>query len=393
MEKKLREAVGLPERPAENPSPPDSTLVPPRSVRRRPPPAALGALIVGAIAGALFGAAMRPLKQDRFLAEAVVGVESSDASDQAKIWRTFADTLELPQVGRSAARAGNLGIDPSEIAGRVEAVGDPRTKILRVRARADSDALAAALADAVTTQAIEFSRRAARENLVDPTVHSTFDFEDGLDGFTSRTLFTTPAEGLRQTSGGVTPGSRTLAFRCALPQQGCGPGTRIRATFNPGTQYMARARAVSSRGSAPVRLVLGSSSTDVAVGDSTVVKRDRFTPLRVTWTPSRPATSAVVALQTTSAKRVDLRLDNVEVFDPAQAQVDPGTETRANRIASVLRARRAANADAYVRVAAATPSGTVGSSTAGWVALGGGLGVVMALAGLLLARQARRRQE
>ncbi len=394
MENDIREAVGLPNRTGSEPADADLAATPVGSRRRFRSPTTLWVILVGMVLGTIIGASLRPLSPDRFLAEAVVGVDATSQSDaDTSAWRTFAETIELPQVARAAVRGGNLRIDPSEVSSRVVALGDRRSRVLRVQARAESPAAAVVLADSVASQAIELTRRGAREKLVDSDVQATFDFEDGLAGFDAGTRFTTRAARLRTVPGGQPPGQRALAFRCESSKPGCGPGAELTSPWNRGTRYLARARVRSATGVGLVRLILGSGSSDVAAGSPTVVAGARYVPLQVQWSPSKTAESAIVALQTTLGTRVDLIVDDVEVFNPAQGRVDPAAEARSDKLAKDLRVRRAAESDAYVRVAAATPSGTQDGGTAAWAALGGAIGALVALTGLVLANQARRRQQ
>lgn len=358
------------------------------------PRSAAPILLACLMLGAIIGGSLRPLAQDRFLADAVVGVESAGNGNAAtSTWRTFQSIVELPQVARAAVRGGNLDISPVNVPDRVTALGDPQSKVLRVRARAESHAQATVLADAVTRQAIAFARRAARASLVQSDSQTAFDFETGIAAFGASTPFTTPATRLARVKGGRPPGKYALGFRCASSRPGCGPGADISAPFARRTRYVARAFVRSVTGVAGVRLILGAGGKDVAVGQATAVRSERYTPLRVEWTPARPAAAVTVALQTTRGRRVDLRADDLEVIDPKRAEINPAVEAQSDRLSEKLRAQHAAEGDAYVQVGMATPNGSVHSSTTGWAALGGLVGLMVALAGLVVADQARRRQE
>ena len=386
MEQHLKEATGLPEPIAESPAKPADR--PGRGASRGP--RLLLAVAVMALLGAIVAASLKPLPADRFRADALVGIAETPTGDSNESsWRTFASAVESPQVAHATARSGGVAVAAKDVPDLVEAVGDPRSRVLRVRARADSPAAAVALADAVAAQALALSRQLARASLIDTSPRSLFGFENGLDGFTASSEFSTLASGLTTTE--LSTGARALRFRCSGPP-GCGPGVVVQRQFVAGKRYTARARIRAGGAPGPVRLVLGSGSDDVATSPSVTISSARDAELTVRWTPKGSGSSAIVALQTTADQPVAVLVDDVEVRDPKELLEDSDLASRSRELAATLRARRAAQSDRYASVGNATSSGTLTVPTARWAAIGALVGILVTIAGHALADQARRCQ-
>ena len=399
MERRLREVVGRSvQQPERGQGRADETVpaTPSGSVGTS---RLLGLVVVAAAIGALLGASLHPLPTDRFQADAIVVVQPDVTGSrdggvaQAGHWRAFADAVELPQVAEAAARASPAGVEASDIPERVRAVGDPSSNIVRVRARGASFPDAVALADAVAAQAVGFMRRAARSNLVRSDPRTAYDFEDGLDGWTAGSLYSTPSESLNQQRGGARTGNGRLSFVCDGARAGCGPGATVSRPFGPGTRYLAQAYVRASGNSRRMRLVLGSDSRNVAAGEPVRVDHDGYKRLTVAWTPSRHADNATLALQTTERGRVAASVDTAIVVDPTEGPVDEDAAVRSASIVDEVRARRAAAGDRYANIGAAASAGVLDGATWRWSLFGAALGVLAAGGGLALAAAARRRRQ
>lgn len=349
--------------------------------------------------GAILGASLHPLPEDRFQADAVVVVLPSDnrrsnsnLSTEATT-RALASAAELPQVAaRAALAAPALDLSEGRTRGRINAIGDLRSGLIRVRARGASAAIARALADAVAEQSVSFVRRATEPDLVEGSVGARFTFDRGAEGWTSGSLFSRPADDLSTVRVQAQDGAGALGFVCAAGGPGCGPGVRIVQTFVPGQPYVARAFGRTVGGASPTRLVVGADSGDVAAGP-TVTLGSAYRELTVRWTPRAQTEGATLAVQTRTGDRAILRIDTVSLGGPLGASQDESAVLSTARLARLQSISRSGEP---TRLASVTPAASVPnleSRTWLWSLFGALGGLVVSLAGLGTSSLARRRAE
>lgn len=357
-----------------------------RHVRLRPAPAAATLLL--AFAGAALGAVLDPTTPDRFRSESVVSIQAPDAGAATAAWHTLAASLRVPAVLSDIRTTANTVESGRDLADKLEAVGDPRSTFLRIRARGPSQAEADALADAAARLAVEAAVETTRRSLVPPGVNVSFGFEqspqdwDGEDNiFPAR-----PARiGLTRTS--PFSGDAALRIRCPTATFGCGPAVQLLARFEGRTSYTAEGRLRSPTG-APVRarLVLGSSATDVRAG-RTVTLTERWTKLSVAWVPRRATFAAELAVQAAAQRPFDL--DAVDLYDHRRPRAH---ERRQRASAQRVREQAAATADRFTVASRAQAVPRAPAGTARSALLGGLVGLLAGLAGSLAERAARRRK-
>lgn len=348
-------------------------------------------VVLAVFSGAAAGALLHPSADDRFRAEAVLAIESSPTSSLERreaAWRRVAAAVRLPVVLSAANRAIGAQDGGSSLAGRVSALGDPRSSLVRVRARATSQEQADRLADAATRVAIETATRASTGPPVRATPNTAFDFETSREGWgRARSAFNLPPRSVTLQRGGARSGRQSLRVECPQNKDGCGPAVVVDAAFNRGTAYTATAYARKPAGrSARLRMVMGANPADLATGRYVVVSR-RWMPLRVRWTPQRSDFSAEIGLQAAGGAAT-FNVDGVELFDRTTSSASVRAE---RRLAVKRRAERAALADRYTILARAEAVDAVELPTARSALLGAGFGLTVALGGLLASHLARRR--
>jgi hypothetical protein len=341
--------------------------------------------------GAILGAVMSPVPANRFLAESVVMVHANDGGPgNPAEWRAFVDALWLPPV-ISATRSNAAPRDSLEsVRGRIDALGDPTSGLVRVRGRSDNQATAMVLADTATEQALVYMRRVAFSNLVETEAKTDWEFEDGADGWASTlSRFASRPKVIAVTHAHARFGSSSLRIDCRARRGGCGAAIAIQRPFGPGIAYEANAY-LSALRPTRLRLVFGGSSKDVAVSQTLRVG-SAWRLFTLTWTPKSRFPSAELATQATSGGHHVYFVDSARVRDPFQP-LQPAAQRAEVAQEAAIRARRAAVEDRYTLASAAQPSGTLASSTGRAVLVGAAIGLAALIGGMLLANWSNRRR-
>lgn len=341
----------------------------------------------------------RTAPAERFFAEAVIVVQPDpETTDVAGLhdvqWRSATSTALLPAVLQTAAQSVGLPPDLTSLQERVSVTGSSKTFLIRIRARDTSTVAAAALATAVAQQTVLFLQRVSRASLQGTNRTKSFSFDGGLNGWSrTNSLFAVAPTRASRDLSAQQAGTGSLRVDCG-ESVGCGPHTRVRRPFDAASRYRATIYArVPETSDTPVRvrLVLGSSARDIAAGTSVTLTSERWQLLAVRWTPSENASSAEVAVQTTSSGSTTLLLDSATV-----AEDNPNVDRRVQQAADARslrqRVRRVAQGDNYAVLGSASPAGQIGPDTLWWTLGGGVLGLLMGIFALAAADLARRRK-
>jgi F0F1-type ATP synthase membrane subunit c/vacuolar-type H+-ATPase subunit K len=334
---------------------------------------AIAALIVACTGvGAALGAGTHPSSSAEFRSVSVLEVKASTPALQSVAWHTLGQTLTLPLVRAEIAKL--AGQELSAL--RVGIGGDSESSLVPVYAYATSPTQADALANATASVAVNFLRKPAYASSI---TRSTFDSStDGWD--VGAGIFVVPASHIAQTNLLAHSGSGSLEVTCLTA--GCGPYLVLARTFLRGTTYKASGWVKAPPG-IRMRLVLGSTSQDVAVG-STASGTTRWRQFSVEWTPQSEATSAVVTFQVMSRGSSQFNIDDVEVGP--RAAVKPGA-TPPTVTSKTSEAQ-------YSVVTPASVSATLDSNdTAVWATGGAGAGLLIGIAAAAAGAAAARRRK
>ncbi len=347
-------------------------------------------VVLGVFVGASVGAVVQPAVGDRYRAEAVVAIPSSPASGpgfRESPWQTFAAAVRLPVVLGAAKQDIASPDGVTTLAKRVSVVGDPRSSLVRVRARGVSQAQADRLADADARFAGEAATKAAAQSQVPASANISFDFESSREGWgATRSIFNLPPRSVRLQRGAARSGQQSLRAECPQSESGCGPTVALDAAFNVGAVYTATAyvRTLGGRFSR-LRLVLGANPADVATSRAVVVSR-RWRRLEVRWTPQTAGFRAELGVQTVGAGAT-FGVDAVDLFDSSS----PSGRSSRQRDTAANPVSRPVLADRYAILSPAQAVNALDLSTARATLLGAGFGLTVALGSLLAAHLARRR--
>jgi hypothetical protein len=167
---------------------------------------------------------------------------------------------------------------------------------------------------------------------------------------------------------------------------GCGPWVRIERLFRGGTRYVATGYARATADGIRVKMVLGSSGTDVQTGEA-VRLDDEWSRLSVRWTPPADVTDAELGFQVSDPRATTLDVDSVLL--PTQGAV-PSIELP--RPLDPDEELRALDAGRFVTVSPGRIVSEGERVPLDWALLGLGAGLLVALAGIAGAVAARRRR-
>lgn len=328
------------------------------------------ALLVACVGvGAAIAAAINPAPSADFRAESVVAV-AAKPEFQPVAWRTLGQVFALPEVRAAIARGS--GVEPSDL--RMGTLGDPRSSLITIYADGTSAGQAVRLATTATSVAINFLRQT-----VYPAPISRSTFDESTEGWDiGNGIFVFPPTQIQQTRAVGHGSAGALTASCAA--SGCGPYLVLERTFRRETAYQAVGW-VKAASSTRLRIVLGSTPQDVAVG-ATVAGAGSWRRLSVTWIPQGNASRAVVTFQVMSRGASQFDVDDVEV----------GTREAIRTGAAQARAVQ------YRVVSGPAATSTLGAGdTALWAAGGAIAGLLVGAAGaaaaLAAARKGRRLDE
>lgn len=366
---------------------------------RRLTSAEIALLIALPLIGLIAGAAVAATPAERFVAQSVIAVQADTGSpDAAELhrgqWRTAAEAARVPAVLLAAARdAGDPKPRLESLEDRGLVAGSPGTSLLLIRAQDRSPASSRALADAVAQQTVLFLRTVNRGNLLGTERVQSFSFESGSEGWSAAdSRFAVPPKHLSRQAPAES-GSFSLRSECGAAA-GCGPHVQAQGPFSALSSYRVGTYARALRPGTRARLVLGSSSRDVAVGATVTLPTLptlRWQLLSVRWAPRAGSTSAELAMQTMSRGAATMLLDGVTV-DEDRGVGDRQTLGAADTTLRTVRALRFAEGDRYAAVGSASSVGELSSETVPWALAGGFLGLAMSAAALAGAELARRRK-
>jgi hypothetical protein len=337
-----------------------------RAFRHRRAPLIVAIVLVGCTgAGAALGSGTHPAPSAYFRAESELTVTAPTQGLQSVAWHTLDHALTLPSLRAEIAQLGGEEIS----ALHVGTLGDPESSLITVYADGASPTQADSLASAAVSVAVNFLRQTVYASTV---TRSTFD--ESTDGWDlGAGIFVLPAQ-IQQTRQQGHNGPGALAATC--PTSGCGPYLVLDRTFLRGTTYTATGW-VNAPPSTRMRIVLGSTPRDVAVG-ATLPGGTGWKRFSVEWTPQDKAPRAVVTFQVMSFGTSRFFIDDVEV-GPRTAVEGHVTQNYAPQ---------------YRLVVPAAVSGTLSAGdTASWAAGGAGGGLFVGSAAVAAGAAATRRRK
>jgi hypothetical protein len=319
--------------------------------------------------GAALGAGIHPTSSS-FRAASSVSVSGEEAGLHATSWRTAAQALRLAPIRVQIARL--TGESASSL--RVGVTGDPQSALITVVGDAATPSQAELLANSAATVTVNFLRQAGQGSTVN---RSSFEHSSEAWNLGSGLYVLTP----RRVASTRTPahsGTGSLEVECdTLVTGGCGPFLRIEGAFHAGVTYEATGW-FDARPATRLRLVLGSTPQDVAVG-ATLRGNSRWQPVSATWTPRVDRDLAIAAFQVMSLGTSRFHIDDVVIGPRSTLQrgARPAPSTvRYETVLPATSAERLYNGD-----------------TSAWAAAGAGAGLLVGAVALAAASQARRRRE
>jgi hypothetical protein len=325
-------------------------------------------LISCAALGAALGAGIHPASS-QVRSESELSVAAPTAGLQAIAWHTVGQALKLPALRTQIAQLG--GVETAAL--RIGTSGDPRSSLITVYADADTGPQAELLANSAASVAVNFLRQTVGAAAV---TRSTFEASTELWDIGSG-IFALRPHRVDPTHAVAHSGVGSLEVNCeTLVSGGCGPYLRLERAFRAGQVYSAVGWVKATPGSR-IRVVLGASASDVAVG-AIANGTGRWKQLSVTWIPHGSSNLAVAVFQVMSLGASRFNIDDV-VVGP-QAAVQRGETTLAS-------------ATVYKTIAPATAASTLGSGhTAEWAAGGAAAGLLVGAAAAAAAIAAARRR-
>jgi hypothetical protein len=271
------------------------------SRRRRPVLLVVALLVACTGTGAAIAAAIHPAPSADFRAESVVAVGATKPEFQPVAWHTLAQVLALADIRAAIARS--AGVEPSAL--RIGALGDPRSSLITIYADGSSPGQADLLTSTAMAIALNFLRQT-----VYPAAITRSAFNESTEGWDlGNGIFVFPPTQLLQTRALGHAAAGALSVTCAVA--GCGPYLVLDRAFRRDTGYTAVGW-VKAAPSTRLRIVLGSTPQDVAVGP-TIAGTEGWGRLSVTWTPQSNASHAVVTFQVISRGASHFNIDDVEV--------------------------------------------------------------------------------
>jgi hypothetical protein len=296
-------------------------------------------------------------------------VRAPTAGLQPIAWRTVGQALQLRALRAKIAQ--QTGETASKL--RVGATGNPQSSLLTVYADAKTDAEARLVANSAASVAVNFLLQSVGGATV---TRSTFEHSsESWDVGTG--IYVLPANRIGPTAAVTHSGAGSLEVDCVtLVTGGCGPYIRLEKEFRKGRAYSAVGWLKAQPGKR-IRLVLGSTPQDVAVG-ATATGDSRWKRLSVTWVPQRSADLAVAAFQVMSVGPSHFYIDDVDVGPQsaiAHETAPAGGVTR------------------YETILPAETSRALGSGhTAEWAAGGAAAGLLIGAAAAAAATAASRKR-
>jgi hypothetical protein len=317
--------------------------------------------------GAALGAGLHPASSV-VRAQSELTVSTPTAGLQPIAWHTVGQVLRLPALRAQIAQLG--GEEASSL--RVGTLGDPRSSLITIYADASSGAQAQLLANSAASVAVNFLRQTVQ---AEPVIRSTFEQSSEAWDLGAGIYVLRPNE-IRQTHGAAHGGAGSLEVACVtVVTGGCGPYLRLERRLTKGSAYLATGWVKAQPGTR-IRLVLGSTPQDVAVGPIASGGAG-WKQLSVTWVPQGESNLAVMAFQVMSLGRSRFAIDDV-VVGP-QPQVQHAT-------------RPPANVTHYETILPATSATTLDTAhTGAWAAGGAAAGLLAGVAAAAAATAARRR--
>jgi hypothetical protein len=340
-----------------------------RTGRRERTAQLAAALLVACVAlGAGLGAGIHPATSV-FRAEASLNVAGEAAELHPTSWHTAAQALQLAPLRARIARISHES--PSSI--RVGTAGDPQGSLITFFGEAGTPAQAKLLANAATTVMVQFlTQTGARATVTRSTFDHSSEAWDLGPG-----VYVLPPRRIASTRSPAHTGRGSLEVACdTVVIGGCGPYLRVEGAFRKAVTYQASGW-INARAATRVRLILGATPQDVAVG-ATRRGDSRWQQLRVSWSPKQEHEVAVLSFQVMSLGTARFYVDDVVVGPRTairQGASPPRNIVRYETVLQAESARRRYTGD-----------------TAAWAAGGAGAGLLVGAVALAAAAAARRRR-
>ena len=277
----------------------------------------------------------------------------------------------IQRVKRRARAAGSL----DELRGRITSKFDLNVGTMVILARDRSPALAAALANAVSNQAVDIAQQLqtadGRADLV------VGDFEIGLGAWIEPSHFSATPTTVDLVTGNARYGRRWLRSTCDRAP-GCGPTAVVNYPFRAGVPYAASAW-LRSFDESRVSMLFGTSPRDVSIGPVKGVP-PTWTRVTVRWVPQTDASRAEVSFLRRGSSRGAFGVDGVLISDPRLSPAGAvGVASQAEEAKAMRLAQRVAT------VIPAESRGVVSSGTVPWTLGGAAMGLLVALAAIAAA--------
>jgi hypothetical protein len=253
--------------------------------------------------------------------------------------------------------------------------GNPQSSLITIFADAGTSGSAEFVANSAASAAVNF----LKEDL-DSGAVARFPLDHSAEGWdTGAGIYVLPPG---VTKPGVNPahaGEGSLEATCkVLVVGGCGPYSRLERPAFKGRVYEASGW-VQALHPVSLRLVMGSSPTDVAVAE-TVRVGTVWRHITVQWIPHAGTSAFVAAVQIMSVGEATLRVDDFEIGPRAGLRGASGTPATPPP----------AKYETVVPATSAVADGGVDTGT--WAAGGAAAGLLVAAAALAAARAAKRRK-
>jgi len=329
---------------------------------------------------ASLGSATHPPPPKPYRATAAIAPGGTSQTQRVEAATLLQDLAGLP-LALDEARRGYPGTRS-----KVDLTISP-SGLFRIATRAESAPVAVAFANRIASELAQLGVQVSSQATGTPGL-VLGDFEGGSAGtWGLRTsAFSLPPKQITIARGARRFGRASLLVRCS-PSPGCGTAMKPLYPFLGRTPYTVsawvRAGPDSQKG-IRVRLVVGRRGDDV-VTSKTRTANDHWQQITTTWTPLNDSATTEIGLQTPDAGG-SFYVDGVTLADPSVASPQP--------VLGRLTAAQVATLSAASAGAAPIPAQSatkIRSSTLTWGLIGLGVGLLLALAGLIGAHAARRR--
>jgi hypothetical protein len=264
----------------------------------------------------------------------------------------------------------------SESSLRIGTSGNPESSLITIYADGQSPQTAEFTANSTAAAAVSF----LKENLAGQTV-ARFPLDHSAEGWDSGAgIYLLPPERSRVAAAPAHSGAGALEVTCrVIVAGGCGPYLALERPVFKSHLYEASGWVQAARPTT-VRLVMGSTPADVAVGETVRAGGD-WRRISVQWIPHSTVSHFVVAVQIMALGAATLRVDDFEV--------GPRTGQRAS-----VSAPSTGPPAQYETVVPATSAAALGGRNTGvWATAGAAAGLLIAIAALAAARSADRRRQ